>query len=107
MLIQATDDEVIEMGKLAILASDPMGVGYLHHRPGMTKDDIADLEIRGNALHIDYYQGRMVKFGARKTPDGWEFMDSISSEYESWIRDYADYRALHDAAASALAGAAK
>lgn len=99
MLIPATDAQVIEMGKLAVLASRPMGMGFLHHDASLTKAQI-DLEVRGNSLSIDYYQGRMVKFYGRKQADGWEFSDQISSEYESWIRTYPSYRELFEAASS-------
>ena len=99
MVIKATDEQVIEMGKLAILASQPMGMGFLHHDPGLAKDDIA-LVVEHGGLYIDYYMGRMVKFNARKSVDGkeWSFSDSIRSDYQSWIGTYPGYQALFDAA---------
>jgi len=49
--------------------------------------------------HVDYYQGRMVKFQGRKRDNGeWEFSDNISTDYQSWIRKYASYLALAEAA---------
>lgn len=97
-----TDEQVISMGKLAVMASSPMGMGFLHYQAGLKPEDI-QLEIRGDynpGLYIDYYQGRMVKFRGWKKPEGWEFPDTISHEYESWIRTYPSYEALANAARS-------
>lgn len=104
MLIPATDAQVEEMGKLAVLASAPMGMGFLHHKPDLQKDAIV-LDVNERGLFIDYYQGRMVKFRGWKKQNGWEFPDQISSEYESWIRTYRDYRELFEAAEKAVAHA--
>lgn len=88
MLIQATDEQVKRMGVLAVMASRPMGMGFLHYKPDLSAADVeAQLEVTTGfkpGLFIDYFQGRMVKFRAWKKADGWEFPDSISHEYESW-----------------------
>ena len=97
MILTLTDEQVVEMGKLAVLASSPAGMGFLHYDPRLTKDAI-QLDIKRDSLHIDYYQGRMVKFSARRVSDGkWEFSDSINREYQSWIDTYPSYQALADA----------
>lgn len=103
MVIDATKDQVIEMGKLAVLASRPVGMGFLQHQANLTKDQIALEPERGGDLYIDYYMGRMVKFSARKVEGGYRFSDTISPDYESWIIDYPDYRALYDAACAVSA----
>lgn len=97
-----TDEQVVKMAKLAIMASSPMGMGILHYDAGLKSEDI-QLEIRSDynpGLFVDYYQGRMVKFRAWKKPKGWEFPDTISYEYESWIRKYPNYETLAEAAKS-------
>lgn len=100
MFIAATDKEVLMMGKLAILASVPVGIGVLHHDPNLKIDDV-QLTLKSDfnpGLFIDYYQGRMVKFRCWKKEGGFEFPDTISHEYESWKRTYPDYTALFQAA---------
>lgn len=92
--MKLTNEQIIKMAKLAIMASVPMGMGFLHHKPDMTEADITDLEVDGNGLYIDYYQGRMVKFCASKYPDGsWSF-GNVSFEYQSWICKYPSYEKL-------------
>ena len=96
MNMNLTDAQVIQMGKLAIMASVPMGMGFLHYQPGLKAEDI-QLEVRADGLFIDYYQGRMVKFYARKKEDGWHFPDAVSRDYQSWVDTYPSYDALVDA----------
>lgn len=93
MIINVTDEEVIEMGKLAILASKPMGLGIFHFNPHLKKEDI-NLKISERGLYIDYYEGRMVKFYARKTTNGYDFNERISADYQSWICKYDSYETL-------------
>lgn len=90
--MKLTDKQVIKMAKLAILASVPMGMGFLHHKPNMTKNDI-NIEIKDNGLNIDYYQGRMVKFYANKNEDDWSF-GKVHPEYQSWCNKYNSYKTL-------------
>jgi hypothetical protein len=101
MTINATDEKIIRMGQLAILHSKPMGIGFLHYQPNKALTDY-QLEIRHNSLHIDYYEGRMVKFHTQKNVDGWDFQDEISSEYQSWNSKYNSYQALYEAAVDSL-----
>lgn len=96
MIIKATDDQVIEMAKLAIMNSIPMGMGFLHFRSELKKEDI-NLEIINGEVYLDYVQGRMVKFWATKKEDGWKFDDSINPEYQSWCSKYPSYQALFEA----------
>lgn len=99
MKITATDAQVEQMAKLAVLASVPMGMGFLRHDPDLAIGDIS-LDMNDRGLYIDYYRGRMVKFGGRKREGGWEFNDTISLDYQSWGRKYPSYQALFDAASA-------
>ena len=102
MELRLSDQEVIKMAKLAILASRPVGLGFLHHMPKLKEEDI-QLEVNDNGLYIDYYQGRMVKFNASKIDKGmWYFNDTINPEYQSWIGSYPTYEALASAAVDVL-----
>lgn len=95
--MKLTDEQVIKMAKLAILASVPAGLGWLHADATLTEERIDDLEIEYNSLYVDYYQGRMVKFQAKKNGDEWTF-GNVHHEYQSWIRKYPTYEALAEAA---------
>ena len=95
--MKLTDEQVIKMAKLAILASVPVGMGHLHHQPDLTEDDITNIEINNGRITVDYYQGRMVKFYGKKETTGWEF-GACHHEYQSWIRKYPTYEALAEAA---------
>lgn len=97
MIIQATDEQVVEMGKLAILASIPMGMGILHYDRDLKSADI-EIAVNTSGLYIDYYQGRMVKFNGHKSADGWSFSDEIRDDYQSWKCRYPSYQSLFDAA---------
>jgi len=97
MNLHCTDDQMKRMAALAVNASFPAGLGFLHFRQELhvTADDIP---LRGDVIVIDYYEGRMVKFRARKVGDDtWNVPDRISGEYESWITTYDSYQHLFDA----------
>lgn len=106
MLIKCTEEQVKKMAAAAINSSIPMGLGFLHHDPSM-KAKPEDIEIYRNEFHgdtltIDYYQGRMVKFHARKmSEDTWDFTpEEPTSDYQSWIGNYPTYQDLFNAVAN-------
>lgn len=100
MTIKCTDEQVKKMAAAAINSSRPAGLGFLHHRPKM-KVKPEELTIEYDSLTIDYYQGRMVKFHARKRSEGvWDFTpDEPTSDYQSWIGNYPTYQDLFNAVA--------
>lgn len=94
MIINITDEQMIKMAKLAVLYSEPMGLGYLHYRP-MKIEDITEVKINNGGIFIDYYEGRMVKFQARKIEDGkWDVNERTSYDYQSWKKRFDSYLAL-------------
>lgn len=101
MKIRISDESVVTMGKLAVLAASPVGMGMLHFNAGLKFDDIkfSEHESRPEQLSIDYYQGRMTKFFGRKIAGGeWEFSDDIRSDYQSWCSTFPSYEQLAAAA---------
>lgn len=97
MIVKITDEQVLKMARLAILASVAVGMGVLHYDRDLRDEDIA-VKIEPTGVFVDYYQGRMVKFRAWRRDDGqWEFPDTISND-ESWIRMYPTYDSLYRAA---------
>lgn len=86
-----------KMALLAVNASIPVGMGFLQYSP--TNYELGDIpEPNGNYYSIDYFQGRMTKFYAKKTGETWEFLDTPQSDYQSWSRKYPTYESLYKAA---------
>lgn len=101
MRLSLTDDQVREMARRAILASEPVGLGFLHYRPGLKLEEInlKGLDRSDDTINpgifVDYYEGRMVKFASWKQPDGtWKFHDETSHDYQSWKSTYDSYEVL-------------
>lgn len=98
MLLDVTDEHARKMAAEAVNSSKAVGLGWLHHQPDMeiTSDDIHIVEGR---ISIDYFQGRMVKFHARKNPqDLWDFNpDEPTPDYQSWCLKYPTWQDLADA----------
>jgi hypothetical protein len=103
MRIRATDEQVSKMCALAVQASAPMGMGFLHFDTN-TVFTPEDFPIKAaTAVYLDYVQGRMVKLGMRRGgPDIWDAPDQISGEYESWIVRYPSYELAEAAGAEVI-----
>lgn len=95
IIVNLTYEQVIEMAKLAILASRPVGLGFLHYQSDLKKEDI-EIKCSHVGVHIDYFQGRMVKFYADKleSTGEWFFPDVTNYEFQSWKSRYDSYREL-------------
>lgn len=105
--IELSDKVLVEMAALAVEHSVPVGLGRLHFRPltpeysREIRERIARDYITQGGIYIDYFDGRMVKFNhANKGfgPDGIKriqsFNDTISSDYQSWKQEFANYEEL-------------
>lgn len=98
MHVRATDEQLKKMAALAVNASRPMGMGFLHFQNREYKPEEFDVS---KGLSLDYHQGRMVKLYVNravnsdiiKLPD-----NAPDIEYQSWASKYPTYRALADAA---------
>ena len=93
---EATKEQILQMAVNAVNASAPMGLGMLHFVPkNYTVEDVKNcLEIRG--LHIDYFEGRMVKLHIFHEDDGsWRGSDP-RADYQSWANTYPTFKALVD-----------
>lgn len=117
MILKVTTDEMKKMAVLAINASSPMGMGFLHFKN--KEYTMADLEnylkdtgiFGGNAvgknpkngvteIQLDYVEGRMCKFHAKKDSDtAWEvWPDQLQYDYQSWKGVYPTWEKLKEAA---------
>jgi len=98
----ATAQQVREACALAVNASSPMGMGWLHFQAGheFTADDIKPYQREDGTFDLDYVEGRMVKLYIRRlSPERWEiWSDPPRSDYQSWCRTYPSYRDLLTAA---------
>jgi len=101
MTFAATDEQIQKMCVLAVQASSPMGMGFLHYRPG-DHFKPEDFPLSDHGVSLDYVEGRMVKLRMRRLGGAgthiWEAPNVISSAYESWIVTYPSYEALAKAA---------
>ncbi len=95
-----TDDHVKRMAAAAINASKAVGMGWMHFDKTavITVDDIHVIPSE-DVLSIDYYQGRMVKFHARRvSKDKWNFYpDTPTADYQSWCGKYPTWEKLFEA----------
>ena len=91
----------------AINASQPMGMGNLSYEPReYTAAEVADAltMLWPNALHgphiqVDYFEGRMVKFYARRLEPGGDTYEihtlmGPEASYQSWVKTYPTYTDL-------------
>ena len=93
-----TKKEILCMATAAIRASKPMGLGLFHHQnkdSQITPAEVLKSGVFGGcpkreSLDIDYFNGRMVKFGARACGDVWSVTrgDSPRPDYQSWAMKY-------------------
>lgn len=98
MKFKATDDQVKQMAVNAINASRQFGMGFLSSGADALRGEL-DLQERHDKLrelHIDYYNGRMVKFHAREVEPGvWEaWPDLPRGDYQSWCGQYPTMKML-------------
>lgn len=98
----------VEAMKLAFAASSPMGMGFLHFKPGPLPAEIAkgmrDEVEKYGVIRADYVQGRMMKLNLRVVPNAVEYNDRpLSLDYESWCGRYPTTLSLLEAAALTLA----
>ena len=112
MKIKCTKEQMLLMAALAVDASSAMGWGQLHYQARLyTVKDVerclnddgifggAKFDKRPNEIHIDYLDGRMVKFDAKQDGDSWDFFpDTPNKEYQSWSVNFATWQNLFDTA---------
>ena len=100
MEFHLTDNHVKRMAAAAINASKAVGLGWMHFdkTATITVDDVHIIQ-GDNQLSIDYYQGRMVKFHARRIDkDKWNFSpDNLTPDYQSWCEKYPTWEHLFEA----------
>lgn len=107
---------VERMCHLAYCAAQPVGMGFLQERPGVTeqmviacadgKEHIYSYTPKQVATHytLDYCFGRMMKLSIWIMPDQTiRFgQDNLSTAYQSWARVYPSYEALYNEAVKSL-----
>jgi len=101
MRFKATEDQVKEMGALAVSASSAVGMGHLHFN-GEQKFEAKDFK---TPLFTDYVQGRMVKLNIQKDEeDGvwWSNDFPPRSDYQSWASKYPDTKLIETVGATVL-----
>lgn len=89
MIFKATENQIKQIAANAVMASKPVGLGFLHFDDEEKFSPENFLFDPRGGMHLDYVGGRMVKLNIWREENGdWRMRDEISSEYESWIRKY-------------------
>lgn len=94
------DNEIVKkMAALAVNASVPVGMGFIHYKEKEYVPSDFNKVFLGDFFSIDYWEGRMVKMHLRKKDGGWEpINENLSSDYQSWCGKYTTYDDLYKAA---------
>jgi hypothetical protein len=97
---KATDEQILQMAEKAFNSSTPIGLGILKFNPHTDKLPGNPMNYlrsyndgRSAYIHLDYVEGRMVKFAARKEGDVWD-MHEPRWDYQSWVGTYPTARDL-------------
>lgn len=105
----ASLDQIRKMAALAVNASVPAGMGFMHFKPTEYKPEEIDLNFdqfghkfgkKEGSVNLDYYEGRMVKLTITNVgADRWRVSDNAPHpEYQSWAKTYPTYQELAKAA---------
>lgn len=107
--MKVDENVAVRAAMLAIAASQPMGMGFLHYTEA--DDNPSEKAVRAeclgpSSLCVDYYNGRMVKLYLDKDKDGNYTVPSRTPniEYQSWVRQYPTYERLFTEALAQLRG---
>jgi len=104
MQFKATDAQILEVFRLAVNASSPIGMGMIHYRAKNWDTEKVTLifgpHLDRPIITLDYVEGRMVKLSVRRGVEGeWSISDQKPRvEYESWCIKYPTYPDLLRAA---------
>lgn len=87
---KANREELQKIAANAINASEPVGMGLIHFKPGDFRPDQIEINPGVNPVYIDYYQGRMVKLMIRHDEERncWRTENDIRADYQGWKRKY-------------------
>jgi hypothetical protein len=98
MKFKATDEQLKEIIANAVLASRPVGMGFLSFDPSLHKKQILDSLASYTICRqhaIDYFQGRMVKLWLKSEGDIRSLPDRPPEpDYQSWCSRYPTYEDL-------------
>jgi hypothetical protein len=95
MKFKASIEQIKKICANAVNHSSPAGAGYLKWVPDheFTPEEFNDRLQKGDFVHLDYVEGRMVKlYMERVEGDIWETRDEDPDiEYQSWCSMYYTY----------------
>jgi hypothetical protein len=107
MIFKASPIQLVNILTKAINASEPMGLGHLDYvKKEYTAAEVGDKitllwpnALTGPIVNIDYFEGRMVKFYARRLElNGSTFeihtFRPPATDYQSWAKTYPTYTSL-------------
>ena len=94
---KATREQIKQIAANAVNASIPAGMGFIHYEDKEYSPNDLDHKINDDgSIHLDYFDGRMVKLSIRSLGD-----DAYSAnegrayaDYQSWSTKYPTYEDL-------------
>jgi hypothetical protein len=99
-----TNEQVAKACALAVNASVPVGMGFLHYTPKEFTPSDFEVNDSDQRVDLDYVQGRMVKLFLKRNEENheeWEVRDeSPRPDYQSWCMTYPTWEDLIEAAKS-------
>lgn len=92
MIVDITEDQMLQVAANAVNASVPVGMGFLQHEnKEYTVEDMRSALHKGG-VYLDYFHGRMVKMNIKKEESGYILPDSVPTiDYQSWAYTYPTY----------------
>ncbi len=95
MKFKATDEQVAQIAANAATHAKPVGMGFLHFKPGAIPPETFKDQVKKGYVDLDYVDGRMTKLYIAKKGDVWSCHDGTPDpEYQSWCHKYPTYADL-------------
>ena len=93
---KATNEALLEIACKAINASHPRGMGIIHYVDKKYFWNDVRRVVSDSGVHIDYFDGRMVKLCIEKPIDCdyYQVIDELDTEYQSFGYKYASMTSL-------------
>ena len=87
---KASGDEIRQLAVNAINASSPVGMGIIDYKDKTyTAANLGALFTVHGHVHIDYFEGRMVKLVIRLVGQAlYQMRDDLRADYETWMPTY-------------------
>ena len=95
MIVDITQDQVLQIAANAVNTSSPMGMGFLHAKEKEYTSSDVESAVGERGIDLDCFDGRMVKLYIPVVEGGYCFPDhEPRHDYQSWAGKYPSYQKL-------------